>query len=99
LNKDTARIAVERILKDLQAKVRSSGKVEMCIPGLGVLNIYDGIAAVSFEESLTAQSNQITNQHWNSVTRKKESQNFLTNEVMEKFKLREVQRYLSKGRL
>lgn len=66
----------------------------MTIPGLGVLNICDGIAAIAFDESLVAQSNQITNHHWNSVHRKKEAQNFLTNEVMEKFRLREVNQCL-----
>lgn len=62
----------------------------MAIPGLGVLNVHDGIVAVAFDESLVAQSNQITNQHLNSTARKKEAQNFLTNEAMEKFRLREV---------
>jgi hypothetical protein len=62
----------------------------MAIPGVGVFNVHDGIVAVAFEEALSAQSNIATNKNWNSVARKKEAQNFLTNSAMEKFQLSEV---------
>lgn len=90
VSKDTACIAIERVIKDLNSKVRGSGRVEMAIPGVGVLNIHDGIVAVAFDEALSAQSTICTNKHWNSVARKKEAGNFLTSSAMEKFQLTEV---------
>jgi hypothetical protein len=83
---------VERVLKDLQTKVRSAGKVEMVIPGLGVFNCYDGIAAVAFDGGLVGQSSVTTNKNLTSVNRKRLADNFLTSGKMEKFYLQEVRR-------
>jgi hypothetical protein len=92
ISKDTVRIGVERVLKDLQAKVRGQGKVEMVIPGLGVFNCYDGIAAVAFDGGLIGQSSVTTNKNLTSVGRKRLADNFLTSGKMEKFYLQEVRR-------
>lgn len=90
MSKDTARISVERIIKDLQAKTRGQGRVEMALPGVGVLNIYDGIAAVAFDEPLIGHANHTSNKNWSTNNRKKHADGYLTNTKMEKFALAEV---------
>ena len=89
ISKDTARLSVERILKDLQAKVRASGRVEMVLPGVGCFNVYDGIAAVAFEDALIGQAVQATNKNLKPLDRKNQAENFLNSDAMEKFQLSE----------
>ena len=90
-SKDTCQIAVERILKDLAAKVRASGRIEMALPGVGVFNVGDGLAGFAFETALVGQTIETTNKNLSSVDRKKQAESYLTTDTMEKYHLNEVE--------
>ena len=62
----------------------------MSIPGVGVFNVHDGLAAVAFEDALVGHTQHTTNKHLSSAAKKQEARGFLTKEAMERFQLAEV---------
>jgi hypothetical protein len=84
---DTARVAIERVIKKLASNVRSSGVAHMIVPTTGVFHVRDLCCAVAFDESLIKDSLITSNANLTAVDRKSHALKFLTLDRMDQFQL------------
>ena len=99
---DTARTAIERVLKKLANSVRHNGMTHMILPTVGVFHVKNALCAVAFDAGLNKDTFEISNQNYTATDRKKEALKFLTLDRMDQYQMSQsgydVDRPTYKGR-
>ena len=64
---DTARTAIERVLKKLANSVRHHGMTHMILPTVGVFHVKNALCAVAFDAGLNKDAFEISNNNYTAT--------------------------------
>ncbi|EGR32802.1 hypothetical protein IMG5_070330 [Ichthyophthirius multifiliis] len=85
MEKDQAKTCIERIIRQLQDQAKAESSVDMEIPNVGFFRVRNNIVAVQFNEFLSKDAKQISNQYQQLTQKKLKGEMSLTRENLKRF--------------